>query len=207
MPPRRAPTGRTGDPRFEIRPLRAGPSPDCLTRGSSPRYATSLRLVRNRLGFPTAAMNEAAQIRFTPGTVISRRISGQDSACWAISFSSRGDLSVEELDVTDTGVDRLALLQRQLQSREPLTALDPEQVRARRLALKPPLQHRVDLILRAGTGAHQLLAASQPAAQDPAALIRHPHRLKLTLPQQAGQRPSVQLVGLRSRAGDPSVVR
>lgn len=26
-----------GEPRFEIRPLRAGPSPDCLTRGSSPR--------------------------------------------------------------------------------------------------------------------------------------------------------------------------
>src|SRR5437764_1952595 len=33
-------------------------------------------------------MNEAAQIRFTPGTVISRRISGQDSACCAISFST-----------------------------------------------------------------------------------------------------------------------
>jgi hypothetical protein len=33
-------------------------------------------------------MNDAAQIRFTPGTVISRRISGQDSACWAISFST-----------------------------------------------------------------------------------------------------------------------
>jgi hypothetical protein len=33
-------------------------------------------------------MNDAAQIRFTPGTVISRRISGQDSACLAISRST-----------------------------------------------------------------------------------------------------------------------
>ena len=27
-------------------------------------------------------------MRFTPGTVISRRISGHDSACWAITFST-----------------------------------------------------------------------------------------------------------------------
>ena len=33
-------------------------------------------------------MNVAAQIRFTPGTVISRRISGHPSACWAISRST-----------------------------------------------------------------------------------------------------------------------
>jgi hypothetical protein len=69
------------DPRFEIRPLRAGASPDWRTFGSKPKYATSLRLVMNRHGSPTAAMNDAAQIRFTPGTVISRRISGHDRAC------------------------------------------------------------------------------------------------------------------------------
>ena len=39
----------------------------------------------NRRWSPTAAINDAAQIRFTPGTVINRRISGQASACWAIS--------------------------------------------------------------------------------------------------------------------------
>jgi hypothetical protein len=33
-------------------------------------------------------MNDVAQIRLTPGTVINLRISGQDSACWAISFST-----------------------------------------------------------------------------------------------------------------------
>jgi hypothetical protein len=35
------------DPRLEIRPDRAGASPDWRTFGSSPRYATSLRLVIN----------------------------------------------------------------------------------------------------------------------------------------------------------------
>jgi hypothetical protein len=45
------------------------------------------------------------------------------------------DLGVEELDVADPGIDRLALLQRQLQTGEPRPALDPEQIRARRLAL------------------------------------------------------------------------
>ncbi|MDQ6803370.1 MAG: hypothetical protein M3065_00030, partial [Actinomycetota bacterium] len=82
-------------------------------------------------------MNDAAQIRFTPGTVINRRISGHDSACWAISPLDRGDLRVEELDVTNTGVNGLPLLQRQLQAGQPLAAPDPEQVRARRLALQP----------------------------------------------------------------------
>jgi hypothetical protein len=65
----------------------------------------------------------------------------------------------------------------------------------------------VDLILRASPGVHQLLAARKPAAEDPAALIGHPHRLKLTAPQQARQRPGVQLVRLRPRARDPRVIR
>jgi hypothetical protein len=33
-------------------------------------------------------MKLAAQIRFTPGTVINRRISGHSRACWAISRST-----------------------------------------------------------------------------------------------------------------------
>jgi hypothetical protein len=44
-----------------------------------------LRLVKNRDGSPIAARNDAAQIRFTPDTVISRRISGQSRAWRAIS--------------------------------------------------------------------------------------------------------------------------
>jgi len=66
--------------------------------------------------------------------------------------------------------------------------------------LQAGLQTGVDLVLSSRAGAHQLLAPGQPAGQDPAALIRHPYRLKLALPRQARQRPSVELVGLGSRA-------
>ena len=61
--------------------------------------------------------------------------------------------------------------------------------------------------LRPRAGPHQLLATREPPTQNPAALIRHPHRLKLTAPQQARQRTRVQLVGLGPRARDPSVIR
>src|ERR1019366_7895912 len=49
------------EPRLEIRPERAGVSPDWRTFGSSPRYAPSLRLVKTRSGRPIAAINVAAQ--------------------------------------------------------------------------------------------------------------------------------------------------
>ena len=152
-----------------------------------------MRLVRNRFASPIAAMNVAAQIRFTPGTVINRRISGQASACWAISRSTSPISQSRNVDLAQPGVDRLALLDRQLQAGQPLAALDAEQIRARRLALQPALQHRVDLVLGARARVHELLAAGEPAAQHPAALIGHPHRLKLPLPQQARQRPRVEL--------------
>ncbi len=61
----------------------------------------------------------------------------------------RGDLAFEEVDVADPGVDRLALLDRKLHAGQPPATLDPEQVRARRLALQPALQHGMDLVLRA----------------------------------------------------------
>jgi hypothetical protein len=52
----------------------------------------------------------------------------------------RRDLRIEELDLADASVDRLALLQRQLQPGQPRAALDPEQVRARRPLLQPALK-------------------------------------------------------------------
>ena len=109
--------------------------------------------------------------------------------------------------MTDPRVDRLALLERQLEPGQPLAALDPEQVRARRLALQASLQHGVDLVLRARTRVHQLFAARQSATQHAAALIRHPHRLQLARPQQPGQRPRVQPIRFRARLRNASVVR
>ena len=49
----------------------------------------------------------------------------------------------------------------------------------------------VDLVLCPRTCVHQLLAPGQPAPQHAAALIRHPHRLKLARPQQPRQRARV----------------
>jgi hypothetical protein len=106
-----------------------------------------LRLVRNRFGLPTAAMNDAAPIRFTPGTVINRRISGQLSALLSDQPLDRSNLGIQELDVPEPRVDRLAFLQRS----EPPTALDAEQIRVRRLGLEPALQRSVDLVLAPGS--------------------------------------------------------
>ena len=104
-------------------------------------------------------------------------------------------------------VNRLALLDRQLQASKPLPAFDAEQVRARRLALQPAHQHGVDLVLAPRAGVDELLAPREPTAQHPAALIWHPHRVKLPLPQQPRQRARVKPIGLRARLRDPGVIR
>jgi hypothetical protein len=154
-----------------------------------------------------AAMNVAAQIRFTPGTVISRRISGQLSACRAIRRSTAAISESRNSIWRMPGVDGLALLDRELERGEPLAALDPEQVRARRFALQAALQHGVDLVLRARARVHELLAPRQPATQHATALVRHPHRLQLARPQQPRQRARIQPIGLRARPRDPGVIR
>ena len=119
------------------------------------------------------------------------------------------DLAVKEGDVAQRGLDRLRLLGRQisLERAKPLAALDPEQIRARRLALQPAHQSGVHLVLDAGAGAHQLLATRQPPAHHTGALVRHPDRLKLAPPQQARQLAGIEPVGLGARLRDPRVVR
>ncbi len=94
-----------------------------------------------------------------------------------------------------------------LSERSHLAALNPERVRARRLALKPAHQYRVHLVLRPGARADQLLAARQPPTHNAGPLIGHPHRLEFPLPQPARERARVEPVGLRARLGDPCVIR
>ena len=106
------------------------------------------------------------------------------SAAWTVSCSSGGRLS----------------------RAKPLAALDPEQIRAGRLALKPAHQDRVHLVLDPRARADQLLAARQPPPQHAGALVGHPHRLELAPPQQARQRAGVEPVGLGARLRDPGVV-
>jgi hypothetical protein len=50
-------------------------------------------------------MNDAAQIRFTPDTVINRRISGPSQRLLGDQPVDRGDLSVHERDLAQTRVD------------------------------------------------------------------------------------------------------
>ena len=156
---------------------------------------------------PIAARNAAVATRFTPGTVISRLASGECSICLAISRSTSAISRVQERDLPERRLHGLGLLDRQLQRAKPLAALDPEQIRARRLALQPAHQDRVHLVLDARARADQLLAAREPAAQHATALVGHPHRVQLALPQQLRQRPRVEPVGLRTRLRDPGVIR
>ena len=103
-------------------------------------------------------------------------------------------------------VDRLGLLERQLERAQPLAPLDAEQVRDRRAALQAPHQHRVDLVLRARARAHELLAPRQPTAHHARARIGHPDRFELARRQQPRQRACVEPIGLRARPADPRVV-
>jgi hypothetical protein len=94
-----------------------------------PELGSQLAAAQNRPGCPTVAMRVAAKIRFTPGTVISRGISGQASNLLCDQSLDGGDLAVQEFNMADTGVDGLALLDGELQTGQPLAALDPEQIR------------------------------------------------------------------------------
>jgi hypothetical protein len=130
---------------------------------------------------PTAARKVAAPIRFTPGTVISRLASGQVSICLA-TIRSTCSISRSRNAMWVGGLDRLGLLGRQAQPAKPLAALDPEQVGARRLALKPAHQHRVHLVLDPGAGADQLLAARQPPRGNRGDLLDMPSSQLAALP-------------------------
>jgi len=150
-------------------------------------------------------MNVAATITLTPGTVISRLTSGQDSASAAISASTAANLCVEEVDLAQRCVGRLALLERQLELLQPPAALDAEQVGDGRLALQPPDEHRVDLVLRARAGTHELRSAGEPAPHRPHALVGHPDRIERACCQELCQGAGVEAVGLRARLANAGV--
>ncbi len=68
-------------------------------------------------------------------------------------------------------------------------------------------QHRVDLVLHARAGAHELGAAREAPAHHAHALIRGPDAIELAGPQQLGQRARVEAICLRARLTDPGVGR
>jgi hypothetical protein len=112
------------------------------------------------------------------------------------------ELAVEEVDLTQTAVDGLALVDRQRLLGQPLAALAAEQVAGRRAALEVAHQHGVDLVLAARALAHQLGAPSEPAAQRPGVLVGHPAHGQQIGVEQPRERAGVQAIGLDPRLGD-----
>jgi hypothetical protein len=82
--------------------------------------------------------------------------------------------------VAHPGVDRLALLRRQLQRSQPLPSLDAEHVRERRLGLQPALKHARTSFLDRERERTSCSRRASRRRKNSAALIGHPHRLKLT---------------------------
>jgi hypothetical protein len=159
-------------------PERAGCSPDCLTRGSRP--------VGDQLAGVAKAGDVADRGQEGGGGDQVHARDGHQPLGLGPGQHLRGDqpldlldLTVQERDVAQRGLDRLCLLGRQAQLAKPAAALDAEQIRARRLALQPAHQYRVHLVLDPSARADQLLAPRQSPPQHAGALVGHPHRLKL----------------------------
>src|SRR4051812_33471035 len=138
---------RTGaQPCFEMWPCVAGASPVWRTLGSTPRWATNLRRAGERWLSPTAARKGTATIRFPPGDGHQPARVGPIHGVVGDHAVDQGDLGVEEIDLPQSAVQRLAFLDRQLEPGRPCPALDPEQITGLGAALEPPDHDRVDLV-------------------------------------------------------------
>ena len=156
---------------------------------------------------PIAAMNVAAQITLTPGTVINRLISGDSRASVAISALDCLDLGVEELDLADSGLDRLALFFGELQPCEPGTSLLAERVGERGASDQAAHQDRLDLVLSPRSGPDQLASTLKPPAHHLRFAVGHPDRVERPGREQACQGAGVEAVGLRPGLADPGIGR
>jgi hypothetical protein len=112
------------------------------------------------------------------------------------------DLDVEEVDLAQAAIDRLALVARQLELGQPRAAALAEGVGHRRTTLEVAHQHRVDLVLRAGALTHELRAARQAPAQRPRVVIRQPTAAQQAGGEQPRERARVVAVGLDLGLGD-----
>src|SRR5215212_4607265 len=110
-------------------------------------------------------MKVAATIMSTPGTVRSRRISGEARLCSAKRALDERDLLVEEGDLTQATVDGDLLVERQLLLGEPLAPALAEQVAGRRAFAQGAGDHRVDLVLGARALTQELRATGDPQTQ------------------------------------------
>ncbi len=109
----------------------------------------------------------------------------------------RRDLTVEELDPAQAGLDHLSLVGRQLLGGEPASTGGTEEVGRRRALLEVADQDRVHLVLLACALPHQLRAAGDPSTQDTRPLVRRPDLGQKAGREQLRERACVELVRLR----------
>ena len=151
---------------------------------------------------PIAEVNVVAVMTLTPGTLISRRTSGEPVASIGDRSVERVDLAGEEVDLAQPSVDRVALVGGELELGEPGAAGFAEQVAHRRFAFEVADQDRVDLVLGAGAGPHQLGASCEPPALRPGHLVREPAPRQESGREQPGEHPRVEPIGLGLRPCD-----
>src|SRR3954464_2289015 len=146
-------------PCLVIGPCAAGWPPDCLTRGLSPRYRTSLVGEPKRAKSPPAAVIASATVTSTPGIVISRRVAGQPSAIPRQLGVDPAQLVAVEVQLAQQRREGAALVGRQLLLGQPGPARAPEQVGGRAARHEVAMQDRLHLVLQARALAHQVRAA------------------------------------------------
>src|SRR5512133_3301467 len=156
---------------------------------------------------PTAAMRVAATITLTPGTVISRVTSGHDNASTAISFSASAISASRNSTwrTAESTVSRSVMGNCcSASQRRPLT---PNRSDTGGRSLRQRINTAWISFLGARARPNQLGATCQPAAHRAEALIRGPDAIELTGPQQLGQGPRIEAVGLGPRLADAGVAR
>src|SRR4051794_13026126 len=136
---------------------------------------------------PTKPMNVAAVIMSTPGTVSSRRISAEPSACSAIARSTSKDLGVEKGDLAQAVLDGDALIDRQLDLGQPRPPGLAEQVANPGTNGQGANQHGVNLVRGPGALTDELRAPRDPAPQRARRLVGQPHTVKEARGQHASQ--------------------
>jgi hypothetical protein len=112
-----------------------------------------------------------------------------------ISIDKR-DLSIQEVDLSQAGIDRLAFIDRELQLRQPHASLSAEQIRGRGAALEVALQNRMDLVLGLGALLDELSSSRDTAPHHSTDFITGPHLREKARGEKLDQRPGVDLVGL-----------
>jgi hypothetical protein len=145
---------------------------------------------------PVCARKTAAVIIPTPGTVSSRRASGEPRTNWARSPLDSGDLLGEEVDLPQRRIDRVALIGREGLPGEPLAAGSAECVCHRRAVLEVAVQHGEHLVLALRASDDEVRATADSPSCCTRGLVGQPRVLQQPGGEELREQPGVVAVGL-----------